>query len=68
MAMEKLDINNNSGQSNGYIVYRKENVDLKKNSVLTIEGIYTVYYVLYIEKMTLKIIHTLFNFIDLFGS
>ncbi|CAG9766096.1 unnamed protein product [Ceutorhynchus assimilis] len=38
LPMEKLDINNNSGQSNGYIVYRKENVDLEANSVLTIEG------------------------------
>ncbi|KAJ8937460.1 hypothetical protein NQ314_011849 [Rhamnusium bicolor] len=38
VAMEKLDINNNSGQSNGYIVYRKENVDLGPRTVLTIEG------------------------------
>lgn len=38
IAMEKLDINDGSGQSNGYIVYRKENVDLRAQSVLTIEG------------------------------
>lgn len=39
LPMEKLDINNNSGQSNGYIVYRKENVDLSDKSILTIEGL-----------------------------
>lgn len=38
VAMEMLDINNGSGQSVGYIVYRKENVDLEANTVLTIEG------------------------------
>lgn len=38
MAMEMLDYNNGAGQSNGYIVYRKENIDLEPNSVLTIEG------------------------------
>lgn len=36
--MEKLDINDYSGQSYGYIVYRKENLNLQANSVLTIEG------------------------------
>lgn len=36
--MEKLDINNNSGQSYGYIVYRKENVDIQAGSTLKIEG------------------------------
>ncbi|KAH1027762.1 beta-galactosidase-1-like protein 3 [Dendroctonus ponderosae] len=38
LSMEKLDINDGSGQSNGHIVYRKENIDLNENSVLTIEG------------------------------
>uniref|UniRef100_V5GSW2 Beta-galactosidase n=1 Tax=Anoplophora glabripennis TaxID=217634 RepID=V5GSW2_ANOGL len=38
VAMEKLDINGNSGQSYGYIVYRKENVDLAANTVLKIGG------------------------------
>ncbi|CAG9856740.1 unnamed protein product [Phyllotreta striolata] len=38
VAMELLDINNKSGQSNGYIVYRKENVDLEESTVLKIEG------------------------------
>lgn len=38
MAMELLDINNDSGQSVGYIAYRKEHVDLEANTVLTIEG------------------------------
>ncbi|KAF7283583.1 hypothetical protein GWI33_023375 [Rhynchophorus ferrugineus] len=37
-AMELLDINNNSGQGNGYIVYRKENMDLPEKSMLTIGG------------------------------
>ncbi|KAJ8920373.1 hypothetical protein NQ315_005238 [Exocentrus adspersus] len=36
--MEKLDINNGSGQSVGYIAYRKENIDLKANTTLKIEG------------------------------
>ncbi|KAJ8917155.1 hypothetical protein NQ315_012647 [Exocentrus adspersus] len=36
--MEKLDINHNSGQSYGYIVYRKENLQIQANAVLTIEG------------------------------
>lgn len=38
LSMEKLDINDGSGQSNGHIVYRKENIELNENSVLTIEG------------------------------
>ncbi|KAJ8930103.1 hypothetical protein NQ314_017131 [Rhamnusium bicolor] len=38
IAMEKLDINNNSGQSYGYVVYRKENLRLDAGSVLLIEG------------------------------
>lgn len=38
VSMEKLDINNGSGQSYGYIVYRKENIDIKAGSVLKIEG------------------------------
>lgn len=36
--MEKLNINNNAGQSYGYIVYRKTNLDIPANSVLLIEG------------------------------
>lgn len=36
--MELLDINNKSGQSYGYIVYRKENVDLEAQTTLKIEG------------------------------
>ncbi|XP_057663243.1 beta-galactosidase-1-like protein 3 [Diorhabda carinulata] len=36
--MELLNINNNSGQSYGYIVYRKTNTDISKNSILKIEG------------------------------
>ncbi|XP_018573980.2 beta-galactosidase-1-like protein 2, partial [Anoplophora glabripennis] len=38
VAMELLDINNGSGQSVGYIAYRKENVDLAAETVLMIEG------------------------------
>lgn len=38
IAMELLGINNGSGQSNGYIVYRKEHINLSATSVLTIEG------------------------------
>lgn len=38
IAMEMLDINNGSGQSVGYIAYRKENVDLEADTVLKIEG------------------------------
>ncbi|XP_066154023.1 beta-galactosidase-1-like protein 2 [Euwallacea fornicatus] len=38
LPMEKLDINNKNGQSYGYIVYRKENLDIKAGSVLKIEG------------------------------
>ncbi|ERL89541.1 hypothetical protein D910_06906 [Dendroctonus ponderosae] len=38
LPMEMLDINDGSGQNNGYIVYQKDNVDLEENSVLTIEG------------------------------
>ncbi|XP_057658613.1 beta-galactosidase-1-like protein 3 [Diorhabda carinulata] len=37
-AMEMLDINSNSGQSYGYIVYRKENIDLEAGTVLKIGG------------------------------
>lgn len=36
--MEKLDINNNNGQSFGYIVYRKTNIDLTAGAVLQIDG------------------------------
>ncbi|KAJ8961817.1 hypothetical protein NQ318_021432 [Aromia moschata] len=38
ISMELLDINNKSGQAHGYIVYRKENVELRANTVLMIEG------------------------------
>ncbi|CAG9762616.1 unnamed protein product [Ceutorhynchus assimilis] len=38
LPMEELDINNGSGQSYGYIVYRKENIDIKAGAVLKIEG------------------------------
>lgn len=38
LSMENLPINNNSGQNFGYLVYRKENIDISANSVLTIEG------------------------------
>ncbi|XP_060526562.1 beta-galactosidase-1-like protein 2 [Cylas formicarius] len=36
--MELLDINDGSGQSYGYIVYRKTNIDLKAGATLTIKG------------------------------
>ncbi|XP_050301392.1 beta-galactosidase-1-like protein 2 [Anthonomus grandis grandis] len=36
--MELLNMNNGAGQSNGYIVYRAEGIDLEENSVLMIEG------------------------------
>lgn len=36
--MEKLPINENSGQSYGYIVYRKTGMDLPANSILEFEG------------------------------
>nr|XP_023025003.1 beta-galactosidase-1-like protein 3 [Leptinotarsa decemlineata] len=38
IAMENLKINNGSGQSYGYIVYRKENIDLEAGSILKIVG------------------------------
>ncbi|XP_023022374.2 beta-galactosidase-1-like protein 2 [Leptinotarsa decemlineata] len=38
IAMEKLDINNGNGQSYGYIVYRKTNLDIPANGILEIEG------------------------------
>lgn len=36
--MEKLNINNGGGQSYGYIVYRKTNLDIPANAVLRIAG------------------------------
>lgn len=36
--MEMLPINNNSGQSYGYIVYRKEGVNFSSNAILKIKG------------------------------
>ncbi|CAG9772542.1 unnamed protein product [Ceutorhynchus assimilis] len=38
IAMEMLDINNGSGQSYGYITYRKEHVNLSAGATLTISG------------------------------
>lgn len=38
IAMELLDINNKAGQSYGYIVYRKEHINLPEGALLTIEG------------------------------
>ncbi|KAJ8940318.1 hypothetical protein NQ318_014392, partial [Aromia moschata] len=38
ISMEMLPINNNSGQSYGYLIYRKSNVDITENAVLKIEG------------------------------
>ncbi|KAK9873771.1 hypothetical protein WA026_002128 [Henosepilachna vigintioctopunctata] len=36
--MEQLPINGNSGQSYGYILYRKKGINISANSVLTIKG------------------------------
>lgn len=38
ISMEHLNINGNSGQSYGYVIYRKKNVHIPKNSWLKIEG------------------------------
>ncbi|XP_060519255.1 beta-galactosidase-1-like protein 2 [Cylas formicarius] len=38
LPMELLDINNGSGQSYGYVVYRKKGIDISAGSTLTIEG------------------------------
>lgn len=38
LPMEHLPINNNSGQSYGYIVYKKKNLNILPNSVLKISG------------------------------
>ncbi|KAJ8920356.1 hypothetical protein NQ315_005220 [Exocentrus adspersus] len=38
LPMEVLPMNNMSGQSYGYIVYRKKNLDIPANSILTIGG------------------------------
>lgn len=38
LPMEMLPINNNAGQSYGYIVYRKKNLTIPPNSYLKIEG------------------------------
>lgn len=38
LPMEKLPIHHNSGQSYGYIIYRRENLNILANSLLTITG------------------------------
>ncbi|XP_031333503.1 beta-galactosidase-1-like protein 3 [Photinus pyralis] len=38
ISMEHLPMNNGAGQSYGYITYKKENLHIPANSVLTIEG------------------------------
>lgn len=38
VSMEYMDINDNNGQSYGYVVYRKTGLHLPKDSVLEIEG------------------------------
>jgi hypothetical protein len=38
LSMEMLPINQNSGQSYGYIVYHREDLDIPANSLLTITG------------------------------
>ncbi|GJQ86292.1 hypothetical protein Trydic_g8988 [Trypoxylus dichotomus] len=38
VAMEDLPINNGAGQSYGYTVYKKQNLDIPSNSILKIEG------------------------------
>jgi hypothetical protein len=38
LSMEKLPINQNSGQTYGYIVYHREGLNIPANSVLTITG------------------------------
>ncbi|XP_030749415.1 beta-galactosidase-1-like protein 3 [Sitophilus oryzae] len=38
ISMEKLPINNNSGQNFGYVVYRKTNLTLNSNALLLISG------------------------------
>ncbi|CAG2066285.1 unnamed protein product, partial [Timema podura] len=38
IAMELLDINEGNGQSYGFVVYRKTDLDIPENSILKIEG------------------------------
>ncbi|XP_050506215.1 beta-galactosidase-1-like protein 2 [Diabrotica virgifera virgifera] len=38
VSMELIDVNNKSGQSYGYIVYRATGINIPKNSILQIEG------------------------------
>lgn len=38
VSMENLPINNNTGQSFGYVIYRKTNISIKKDSLLKILG------------------------------
>lgn len=38
LSMENLPINNGAGQSFGYIIYRKKNLTIRKNSLIQIEG------------------------------
>lgn len=38
VSMENLPINNDAGQSFGYIIYRKKNITITKNSLLKIKG------------------------------
>ncbi|XP_057663239.1 beta-galactosidase-1-like protein 2 isoform X1 [Diorhabda carinulata] len=38
IAMEKIEVNNGNGQSYGYVVYRKTNLNIPENAYLKIEG------------------------------
>ncbi|XP_022901585.2 beta-galactosidase-1-like protein 2 [Onthophagus taurus] len=38
ISMENIDINNGGGQRFGYVVYKKENLNIKSDSILKIEG------------------------------
>lgn len=61
--MELLSINKNSGQSFGYILYRKRNVTITKTSVLKITGYVSDHVNIYINnKLVTKNVINLNNF------
>jgi hypothetical protein len=65
--MEMLPINQNSGQSYGYIVYHREDLDIPANSLLTITGHVRDTVMVLVNNVVVSTALTLSDRLDTFG-
>jgi hypothetical protein len=67
LSMEMLPINQNSGQSYGYIVYHREGLDIPANSLLTITGHVRDTVMVLVNNVLISNALTLSDRLDTFG-